>query len=150
MTTRGAFPDLEYSFSNRCGVTLSDSVEGAAIVAVMRHKPGVEITTYPAILRIDGVGRLEFDMAEISAALGREFDCYNFQVELSTHYGKMVLLDDKVLLFANPDDATQYLAADGAWLAPYNALSHRAGDVAPATSYHVIDDNEGSRSLDKR
>ena len=70
--TRSAFPQLEHSFNNKCGVTLSDSVEGSTIVEIMRNKPGVEITEYPAMFRIDGVGRLEFDMAEISDALGRD------------------------------------------------------------------------------
>ena len=122
-TTHSAFPELDYSFSNKCGVTLSDSVEGATIVEVMRGKPGVEIVEYPAMFRIDGTGRLEFDMAEISDALGREFDPYNFQVEMSTHYGKMVLLDDKVLLFADPVEAIQYLTVGGKWFTPEPAAA---------------------------
>jgi propane monooxygenase coupling protein len=106
---------LDWTFSNKCGVTLSDSVEGKAIADVMRDKPGVEISYYPALIRIDGVGRLEFDMNEISDRLGREFDPYQFQVEMSTHYGRMVLLDDRVIVFADPGEAAQYLA-EGAWL----------------------------------
>jgi propane monooxygenase coupling protein len=125
--TRSAFPQLEHSFNNKCGVTLSDSVEGSTIVEVMRNKPGVEIVEYPAMFRIDGVGRLEFDMAEISDALGRDFDPYNFQIEMSTHYGKMVLLDDKVLLFADPDEARQYLTVGGKWFAPETATAPPAG-----------------------
>ena len=79
------------------------------------------------MFRIDGVGRLEFDMAEISDALGRDFDPYNFQVEMSTHYGKMVLLDDKVLLFADPDEAGQYLTVGGEWFAPQTDTAASAG-----------------------
>jgi propane monooxygenase coupling protein len=101
--------DLDKGFSNKCGVTLSDSVEGRVIADIMREKPDVEITQYPAMIRIDGVGVLEFDMAEISEALGRSFDPYGFQVEMSTHYGRMILLDDRVMLFANPDDAKEYV-----------------------------------------
>ena len=31
---------------------------------------------------------------------------------MSTHYGRMVVLDDRVLLFANPEDAAQYIDFD--------------------------------------
>jgi propane monooxygenase coupling protein len=66
-------------------------------------------------------------MAEIGDALGRDFDPYNFQVEMSTHYGKMVLLDDKVLLFADPDEARQYLTVGGKWFTPETAAATPAG-----------------------
>ena len=38
-----------------------------------------------------------------------EYGVYDFEVETSTHYGRMVRLDDKVLIFANPEDAAEYL-----------------------------------------
>jgi propane monooxygenase coupling protein len=31
---------------------------------------------------------------------------------MSTHYGRMVVLDDHVLLFANPEDGAEYLGFD--------------------------------------
>ena len=31
---------------------------------------------------------------------------------MSTHYGRMVVLDDRVLLFANPEDAAEYIDFD--------------------------------------
>jgi propane monooxygenase coupling protein len=100
---------LEKSFNNKCGVTLSDSVEGRVIADIMKDKPNVEVTYYPAMIRIDGTGLLEFDMNEISEDLGRDFDPYSFQVEMSTHYGRMVMLDDKILLFADPEEARKYI-----------------------------------------
>ena len=101
--------------SNRCGVTMSASVEGNVIAEVMSKKPNVTITRWPAIIRIDGVGKLEFDMEEIGEALGMEpgeYTVYDFEIETSTHYGRQVRLDDKVLLFANPEDAAEYLGFD--------------------------------------
>jgi propane monooxygenase coupling protein len=98
--------------SNRCGVTMSASVEGNIIADLMSKKPGVKVTKFPAIIRLDGEKMLEFDMDEIGAALGYEpgeYDVYDFEVETSTHYGRQVRLDDKVLLFANPEDAAEYL-----------------------------------------
>ncbi len=97
---------------NHCGVTMSASIEGNIIADVMSKKPGVKITRFPAIIRIDGDKMLEFDMEEIGAALGQEpgeYGVYDFEVETSTHYGRQVRLDDKVLLFANPEDAAAYL-----------------------------------------
>ena len=91
---------------------MSASVEGNAIADVMSKKPGVKITKFPAIIRVDGERMLEFNMDEIGDALGYdpgEYGVYDFEVETSTHYGRMVRLDDKVLIFANPEDAAEYL-----------------------------------------
>ena len=99
---------LDDSISDMCGVTMNDSVEGRIVAQVMSKKPGVAIKYYPAMIRIDGHGKLEFDMAEIGEALGRAMDPYTFQVEMSTHYGRMVLFDDRIVLFGNLEDALQY------------------------------------------
>jgi propane monooxygenase coupling protein len=91
---------------------MSASVEGNAIAELMSKKPGVRITRYPAIIRIDAEKMIEFDMDEIGSALGYEsgeYTVYDFEVETSTHYGRQVRLDDRVLLFANPEDAAEYL-----------------------------------------
>jgi propane monooxygenase coupling protein len=113
--------DFSRERSNHCGVTLSASVEGNAIADVMSKKPGVKITKFPAIIRVDGERMLEFNMDEIGDALGYdpgEFGVYDFEVETSTHYGRMVRLDDKVLLFANPEDAAEYLGFAESQAAP--------------------------------
>jgi propane monooxygenase coupling protein len=89
---------------------MSASVEGNAIGDLMSEKEGVEVTKYPAMLRIDGGRILEFDLAEIAEYLGEEdFSAYDFEIETSTHYGRMVRLDDRVIVFANPEDAAEYL-----------------------------------------
>lgn len=96
--------------SNRCGVTMSASVEGNIIAEVMGEKPGVEVTKYPAMIRIDANDKLEFDMDEIAEALGEDdFSPEDFEVETSTHYGKMIKQDDRILLFADPADAAEEL-----------------------------------------
>jgi len=91
-----------------CGVTMNDSVEGRIVAQIMETKPGVKVTYYPAMIRIDGQGKLEFDMNEISEALGRAMDPYTFQVEMSTHYGRMVLFEDRIVLFGRMEDALAY------------------------------------------
>lgn len=99
---------LTREISTKCGVTLNDSVEGRVIAGVMGQKPGVSVTYYPAMIRIDGEGRLEFDMAELSEALGYELTPSLFEVETSTHYGRMVRFDEKIVLFGRLEDALQY------------------------------------------
>ena len=114
--TRSAYEiTFSHEQSNLCGVTMSASVEGNVIADVMSKKPNVKISRWPAIIRIDGIGKLEFDMEEIGEALGKEpgeYTVYDFEVETSTHYGRQVRLDDRVLLFANPEDAAEYLGFD--------------------------------------
>lgn len=114
--TKSAYTfEFSHEQSNLCGVTMSASVEGNIIADVMSKKPNVKITRFPAIIRIDGVRMLEFDMEEIGEALGLEpgeYGVYDFEIETSTHYGRQVRLDDRILLFANPEDAAEYLGFD--------------------------------------
>ena len=61
------------------------------------------------MIRIDGQGKIEFKMGEISETLGREMTPHLFEISTSTHYGRMVMVDDEtVVLFGNMDDAMAY------------------------------------------
>ena len=56
-----------------------------------------------------GVGKIEFNMDEISETLGRPMTPHLFEIAMSAHYGRMVMVDDNtVVLFGNMDDALQY------------------------------------------
>lgn len=121
----GTHSSYHFEFSreplNRCGVTMSASVEGNTIAEIMSKKPGVKIIRFPAIIRVDAERMLEFNMDEIGEALGYdpgEYGVYDFEVETSTHYGRQVRLDDRVLIFANPEDAADYLGFTEAEAAP--------------------------------
>ena len=101
---------FEQTISHQCGVTMSDSVEARAIAEFMGTKPGVTITYAPAMIRIDGDGKLVFRMDEISEYLGREMTAEIFEVNTSTHYGRMVRIDDnEVILFGNMDEVFEYI-----------------------------------------
>lgn len=100
------------SFSNKCGVTLMNTPIGRVVADVMGAKEGVELVEYPSMIRVDAVGRLDFDYAELSDALGEDFDGSIFEEISSTHYGRMVHLDDRTMLFASPEDAAQYIGFD--------------------------------------
>jgi propane monooxygenase coupling protein len=104
--------DRQDAVSIKCGVTLNDSVQSREIVKVMEKKPGVEITYYPSMIRIDGENKLEFDMKELSEALGHEIDPYDFTIEMATHYGRMVMFDDKLVFFGRLEDALPYEVSD--------------------------------------
>ena len=100
---------LEWNITDRCGVTMNRSVEGELVAELMKNKPGVTIVEYPAMIRIDGTDKLVFDTNEISEALGKEYDPYTFQIEMSTHYGRMVFLDDAVVLYADFGGTKEYI-----------------------------------------
>ena len=101
--------------SNRCGVTLMNNQVGAVVAQVMGMKPNVTITPLPSMIRVDAVGRMDFDYAEISEALGEEPDYYDaaqFEENMSTHYGRMIHTDDMTIMFANPEEAAEYIGFD--------------------------------------
>lgn len=103
--------DLEFkdTVSHQCGVTMNDSVEARAIAELMATKEGIRVTYLPAMIRIDGEGRIIFKMDEIAEALGREMTPHLFEISTSTHYGRMVMVDENtVVLFGNMEEAMAY------------------------------------------
>src|ERR1700674_1821160 len=101
------------SASGRAGVTLMNNQVGYVVARVMTGKPDVTVMDLPSMIRVDGVGKIDFDFAEIAEALGvDDFGQDDFEEIMSTHYGRMVVLDDRVLMFANPDDAAEYISFD--------------------------------------
>jgi propane monooxygenase coupling protein len=98
--------------SHRCGVTLMDNQVGHAVAAAMNGKPGVTVTNLPSMIRVDADRRVEFDFDELTEAVGEEFDQNSFEEIMSTHYGRMVALDDRMILFSDPEDAAEYLGFD--------------------------------------
>jgi propane monooxygenase coupling protein len=101
--------------SNRCGFTLMNNQVGEVIAQVMATKPNVKVTSLPSMMRVDAVGMMEVNYDEVSEALGEEpgfFDAAELEEDMSTHYGRMIHLDDKSLFFANPEDAAEYIGFD--------------------------------------
>ena len=99
--------------SNRAGVTLMNNQVGHTVADVMRKHDNVTVEDLPSMIRVDGVGQFDFDYEEIAEALGwDDFGNDDFEEIMSTHYGRMVVLDDKVVLFANPEDAAEYIGFD--------------------------------------
>ncbi len=80
--------------SGRCGFTLMNNQVGAVIALVMGTKPNVKVTHLPSMIRIDAVDQSEFEE------------------DMSTHYGRMIHTDDRTIMFANPEEAADYLGFD--------------------------------------
>ncbi len=107
-----AMKDITFdkTISHQCGVTMNDSVEARAIAEFMGEKDGVTVTYAPALIRIDGEGKLIFKMSDISEYLGRDMTAEIFEVNTSTHYGRMVRVDDDtVILFGNMDEVMEFI-----------------------------------------
>jgi len=101
--------------SNMCGFTLMNNQVGAVIAMVMGTKPNVKVTHLPSMIRVDAVGRMEVVYDDVAEALGDEpgsFDAAEFEEDMSTHYGRMIHTDDRTIMFANPEDAADYLGFD--------------------------------------
>ncbi|MFC4004971.1 propane 2-monooxygenase effector subunit MimD [Prauserella oleivorans] len=101
--------------SGMCGFTLMNSQVGEVIAEVMRTKENVTVTPLPSMIRVDAKNRVDVVYSEIDEAAGEEegwFDQAEFEESMSTHYGRMIHLDDRTILFANPEDAAEYLDFD--------------------------------------
>ncbi len=101
--------------SNMCGFTLMNNQVGALIAQVMATKDNVTVTPLPSMIRVDAQNRVDVVYAEIDDAAGEEegwFDSAEFEENMSTHYGRMIHEDDRTIMFANPEDAAEYIDFD--------------------------------------
>jgi propane monooxygenase coupling protein len=102
--------------SNECGFTLMNNQVGEIVADVMRRQSNVKVhSPMPSLIRVDGKDRIDVIYSEIDEAAGEEpgwFGQAEFEENMSTHYGRMVFLDDRALVFANPEDAAEYLDFD--------------------------------------
>jgi len=117
--TRPAFKESPFksdnTASNMCGFTLMNNQVGAVVAEVMKAKENVRVMPLPSMIRVDAVGRMDVVYDEVSEALGEEsgyFDAAQFEESMSTHYGRMIHEDDRTIMFANPEDAAEYIGFD--------------------------------------
>jgi len=106
---------VENTASNKCGVTLMNNQVGAVVAEVMDEYDNVTVTKLPSMIRLDATDRMDFIYDDISEALGEEpgyFDSAEMEENMSTHYGRMIHEDDRTIVFANPEDAAEYLGFD--------------------------------------
>ncbi len=105
----------DHTASNMCGVTVMNNQVGALIAQVMATKANVTVTPLPSMIRVDAVNRMDVIYSELDEAAGEEdgwFDAAEFEENMSTHYGRMIHEDDRTIMFANPEDAADYIDFD--------------------------------------
>jgi propane monooxygenase coupling protein len=105
----------DHTASNMCGFTLMNNQVGAIIAHVLGRLPNVTVTNLPSMIRVDAQGKFEVVYAEMDEEAGEEEDWFNaaeLEENMSTHYGRMVHLDDRTIMFANPEDAAEYIDFD--------------------------------------
>ena len=110
-----AFGAVNKTSSNLCGITLMNDQVGHVIAEVMREHEGVRVTYLPSMIRVDADNRMDFIYDELAEALGEEegsFTSADLEESMSTHYGRMVHEDDRTIMFANPEDAAEYIGFD--------------------------------------
>jgi propane monooxygenase coupling protein len=101
--------------SNMCGFTLMNNQVGTIVADVMNRLDNVQVTYLPSMIRVDAKGRMDVVYSDIDEAAGEEegwFDSAEFEESMSTHYGRMIHEDDRTIMFANPEDAAEYLDFD--------------------------------------
>src|ERR1700742_3963190 len=99
--------------SNMAGVTLMNNQVGHVVAEVMRGKPNVTVTELPSMIRLPGANQFDINYEEMAEALGwDDFGNDDFEEIMSTHYGRMVVFDDRVGLFATPEAAAEYIGFD--------------------------------------
>jgi propane monooxygenase coupling protein len=112
----GASPfKVDNTASNMCGFTLMNNQVGVVVADVMKTKENVRVMPLPSMIRVDALRRMDVVYDEISEALGEEpgfFDAAAFEENMSTHYGRMIHEDDRTIMFANPEDAAEYIDFD--------------------------------------
>ena len=104
-----------HTASHMAGFTLMNNQVGAVVAQVMAKLPNVKVMYLPSMIRVDGQGRFDLNYDEVSEALGEEpgyFDAAQFEENMSTHYGRMIHTDEATIMFANPEDAADYLGFD--------------------------------------
>jgi len=101
--------------SNMCGFTLMNNQVGALIAQVMATKDNVTVMPLPSMIRVDAVNRMDVVYSEMDDAAGEEegwFNAAEFEENMSTHYGRMIHEDDRTIMFANPEDAAEFIDFD--------------------------------------
>lgn len=111
-TTNASHTEADHSRSNACGVTLMNTPTGQIIAEMMDEQPHITASEFPSMIRLDAQESMEFDFDAIGQEIGEFFDQTDFEEVMSTHYGRMVIQDDRVLFFANPEDAAEYIGFD--------------------------------------
>jgi propane monooxygenase coupling protein len=91
------------------GIVMAKSAEGDAVADALAQLDGVEIVEQPSFWDIRAKDRLVIDFEEVSQQLGFDIDPYAIQHEMTTHYGRLIVTDEALMLFSDPVEAMEHL-----------------------------------------
>jgi alkene monooxygenase coupling protein len=84
------------------GISLIGSTETAvAVEMVTEEMPDAKITDNDCFYKVERNGLLRFDMADLSERLGRDYTVHDFLVNMTSYYGRIVVSDDAVEIYAD-------------------------------------------------
>ena len=84
------------------GISLIGSAEtSVAVEMVADEMPDAKITDNDCFYKIERKGLLSFSMAELSDRLGRDYGVHDFLVNMTSYYGRIVVSDASVDIYAD-------------------------------------------------
>jgi alkene monooxygenase coupling protein len=84
------------------GISLIGSAEtSVAIEMVTEEMPDAKVTDNDCFYKVEREGLLTFDMADLSERLGRDYTVHDFLVNMTSYYGRIVVSDDAVEIYAD-------------------------------------------------
>jgi propane monooxygenase coupling protein len=79
------------------GISLIGSEETTAAIAMVREMmPDAVITDNDCYYKVEGEGKLVFDMEELGDRIGRDYTVHDFLVNMTSYYGRIVINDGVV------------------------------------------------------
>ncbi len=92
---------LHYEAKDTVGMVLMGSEEAEVVVQMLREqRPDLTITHDQCYYSIDGWGKIEVDLAELSERLGRDIDVSDFLVVFSSYYGRVKVEEKRFGIYA--------------------------------------------------
>jgi alkene monooxygenase coupling protein len=84
------------------GISLIGSAETTvAVELVADEMPDATISDNDCYYKIEREGLLSFSMAELSERLGRDYTVHDFLVNMTSYYGRIVVSDASVGIYAD-------------------------------------------------
>jgi propane monooxygenase coupling protein len=92
---------LQYEAQDTVGMVLMGSEEAEVVVEMLREqRPDLTITHDECYYSIEGRGKIEIDLAEVSDRLGRDLDVSSFLVIMSSYYGRVKIEEGRFGVYA--------------------------------------------------
>jgi MmoB/DmpM family len=97
-----AAPQPTPTKKRRVGISLMVSSDTeAAVEHVKETQPDAKIDFRDCFYKIDRQDQLSFDMGELSEIAGRDIDTGTFLVNMASYYGRIVVEDGRVDIYAD-------------------------------------------------